>query len=157
MKHILLIRHIKSSWDNPLLSDKERPIQVGRKKDLIKVIEELQKREKIPSQIISSDAKRTKETTQVLAHKIGIKESKITYDKDLYECNWHVLFEKIKTINKENGLTAIVGHNTSMEDLLRTLSTKPIIKFPTSACAYLTSSNNVHWRVEWIITPKMLD
>jgi phosphohistidine phosphatase len=157
MKRVLLVRHIKSNWDNPLLKDKDRPIQKSRISDLIKVISELKKREIIPHKIISSDAKRTKETALILAKDLGIENSQINFDEQLYEFNWQVLFEKIKAVKESDEITAIVGHNTSMEDLLRKLSIKPITKFPTSACAYLTSSNNEDWSVEWIIIPKMLN
>ena len=62
MKRLILMRHAKSSWDDPLLDDHARPLN-GRGRVSARVVGDwLRIKKYIPNQVLSSDARRTRET-----------------------------------------------------------------------------------------------
>lgn len=62
MKRLILMRHAKSSWDDPLLQDHDRPLN-GRGKVSARVIGEwLRAKNCVPDQVLSSSSARTRET-----------------------------------------------------------------------------------------------
>lgn len=62
MKELILIRHAKSSWSNPLLEDFERPLNKRGAKNAPFMAKVLKQKEVNPDLIISSPSKRTKDT-----------------------------------------------------------------------------------------------
>ncbi|MEL6648693.1 MAG: histidine phosphatase family protein [Pseudomonadota bacterium] len=62
MKRLILMRHAKSAWDDPLLEDHARPLN-GRGRVSARVVGDwLRARKYIPDQTLSSSATRTRET-----------------------------------------------------------------------------------------------
>ena len=60
-RRLILMRHAKSSWDNPFAEDHQRPLN-GRGKRSAKAIGEwLRAQGYLPDQILSSSATRTRE------------------------------------------------------------------------------------------------
>ena len=83
MKHLLLIRHAKSGWDNANLQDFDRPLSDRGKKDAILMENFLNKIEYKPHLILCSPARRTQQTYDIL---FGVSEIKSTlYLDDLYQ------------------------------------------------------------------------
>ena len=64
MKTLLLIRHAKSSWDDPGLSDYERPLNDRGKKDAPMMAERLYERGIKIDAFISSPARRARKTAE---------------------------------------------------------------------------------------------
>ena len=56
------MRHAKSSWKYPDLSDHERPLKKRGRKASVKIAKELIKLNWIPDKLYSSDSERTRET-----------------------------------------------------------------------------------------------
>ena len=56
------MRHAKSSWKYPDLSDHERPLKKRGRKAAVTVANELIRLEWVPDKLFSSDSARTKET-----------------------------------------------------------------------------------------------
>ncbi len=84
MKTLYLVRHAKSSWEQPELSDLERPLNKRGKKDAPFMGSLLKKKNEIPELIISSPAKRASSTAKRFAEELGIKKEDIKTEKDLY-------------------------------------------------------------------------
>ena len=56
------MRHAKSSWKYPDLSDHERPLKKRGRKASVKIAKELIRLGWIPDKLFSSDSERTRET-----------------------------------------------------------------------------------------------
>jgi len=67
LKTLLLIRHAKSSWDDPALSDYERPLNERGKKDAPAMAERLYERGIKIDAFITSPARRARKTAEVFA------------------------------------------------------------------------------------------
>jgi len=84
VKTLLLVRHAKSSRNEPALQDKDRPLNNRGKRDAPKMGKRLAKREVTPDLILSSPAKRALKTAQLIAKKLDYKLQDIVVDERLY-------------------------------------------------------------------------
>ncbi len=137
MKTLFLVRHAKSSRDNPALPDNERPLDARGKRDAPKVGERLAKAGVKPDLILSSPAKRALTTARVIAKKLGYKRKNIVVDDRLYAAEADVLLDVIQRLDKEAGCVMLFGHNPELTDLSHRLSSK-ITRMPTCAVAEFT-------------------
>src|SRR5690242_20105187 len=96
---LVMIRHAKSSWANPLQSDYERPLNDRGEQDAPMMGERLKKKNIIPDIIIASTAKRAKQTAKKIAKAIGYDEDKIQWQEKLYHCIPSVFEEVIYEID----------------------------------------------------------
>ena len=70
MRSLLIIRHAKSSWDDPGLDDFDRPLNKRGKRDAPEMGKRLRKADYSPDLMISSPAKRAQDTCRVIAEKL---------------------------------------------------------------------------------------
>ena len=73
MKTLYLVRHAKSSWGDPALPDRERPLNERGLRDVAAMGKRLAQREVNPDVLMCSPATRTLATAQHLAKALGIK------------------------------------------------------------------------------------
>ncbi len=119
---LVMIRHAKSSWVNPLQSDFERPLNDRGEKDAPKMGERLKKQNIIPDLIISSTAKRAKQTARKIAKAIGYTEEKILWYEKLYHCIPAVFEEVIYEIPNDVKTVFIVAHNPGITSFVNEFS-----------------------------------
>ena len=131
MKTIYLVRHAKSSWDNPRLSDLERPLNKRGKRDAPFMGEQLNEMEINPDLIISSPAKRTKKTAMNIAEKISYPKKRIVYKDEIYEASEKILLDVIKKLDSKLDSVMIFAHNPGLTQLNNFISKKYIDNIPT--------------------------
>ena len=83
MKSLLILRHAKSSWKHPELSDHNRPLSKRGKNDAPRMGNLLKKEKLIPDMIISSTAIRAHLTAEAVAKACGYK-AEVTLNRSLY-------------------------------------------------------------------------
>ncbi|MEH7828933.1 SixA phosphatase family protein [Gemmobacter denitrificans] len=66
-KRLILTRHAKSSWDDPLMTDHDRPLNERGKAAAADLGEWLASRGYVPDQVLCSDALRTRKTWSGIA------------------------------------------------------------------------------------------
>lgn len=128
MKKLILLRHAKSSWDDPTLEDINRPLS-KRGEYSAKLMREFitNKFKNDISNIYSSPSKRTKSTCDLVFN----KNLTINYIKELYTFDFQELLNWLKNLGDKNKIL-IVGHNPAFLDLIQYLSIKDdIIQLPT--------------------------
>jgi len=159
MKTLFVLRHAKSSWENPDWSDFERPLN-SRGLDAARFIGELiYERGLQPQIIVSSPAKRAKQTA-VLVKEIAEVSKPVKFDERIYEASPHALFNLIREIDEKWESVLIVGHNPGFENLVRML-TGETVSMPTAALAKI-NLNLENWHdleinlneLEFLIRPK---
>ncbi|GAB4840789.1 hypothetical protein Ancab_021551 [Ancistrocladus abbreviatus] len=69
-RHLILLRHAESSWDDRSLRDHDRPLSKAGQADAISVARELQKLGWVPELILSSDAVRTRQTLLIMQEQV---------------------------------------------------------------------------------------
>jgi phosphohistidine phosphatase len=137
MKTLFLIRHAKSSRDDPTLADKDRPLNERGKRDATKVGKRLAKLRVKPDLILASPAARALKTAKIIAKKLDYKRRNIVVDDRLYAVEADELLVVIRELKNEVGRVMLVGHNPEMTELAHRLSSK-ITNMPTCAVAEFT-------------------
>lgn len=119
---LVLIRHAKSSWANPLQSDFDRPLNDRGKEQAPAMGKMLKERGIIPDLIISSSAKRTRQTANKIAEAVGYGADDIKWEEKLYHCIPSVFEELIGQISDKIKTVFIVGHNPGITEFVNQLS-----------------------------------
>ena len=122
MKTLYLIRHAKSSWKHPELTDFERPLNKRGRSDAPKMGRLLEKRKIIPDVFISSPAIRAAMTARIIADKLNYPLSDIQYADQIYEANAQELYDIIAGTDDQYSSAMLVGHNPGMTFLANSVS-----------------------------------
>jgi len=128
---MILIRHGKSAWDDPYLSDYDRPLADRGLRDLPEMAERLVVKNGIPDLIISSSAKRAVQTTEIIAQELANFSTKIIFEKQLYHASAKTILEVLKNQNDHKKLIFVVGHNPGLNDFIQLMG-QGIDNLPTS-------------------------
>ncbi len=163
MKKLTLIRHGKSSWDDPSLSDWERPLKDRGKKDAFLIGYKLKKEKIIPDKIISSSAKRAYDSAKLIAECIKYPESKITITDDIYLAGMLPLVQLIQNLKDKWKHVFLFGHNPYFTELPNLYGNNKILNLPTTG-VYQISFKCTKWaeisldngKNTYFLTPKML-
>jgi phosphohistidine phosphatase len=134
MKKLILVRHAKSSWNEPGLSDRDRPLNDRGERDAPKMGERLAKEGVKPDVILSSPAVRALATAQIIAGKLDFRRKDIRVDERLYLADADDLLEVIRELDDEAKRVMLVGHNPGLADLAHRCSST-ISDMPTCAVA----------------------
>lgn len=136
MKTLYILRHAKSSWDNPDLADFDRPLN-SRGLNAARFMGELIfKRNLQPQVIVSSPAKRAKQTA-VFVKEIAEIKSPIIFDEKIYEASSRTLFNLVLEFDDKYESVLLVGHNPGLEDLVRILTRQTVV-LPTAALSKIS-------------------
>jgi phosphohistidine phosphatase len=119
---LVVIRHAKSSWANPLQSDFERPLNERGEHDAPMMGERLKALKIIPDLIIASPAKRAKQTAKKIAATLGYDAEAIQWVDKLYHCIPSVFEEVILEIDESVKTVFIVAHNPGISAFVNELS-----------------------------------
>ncbi len=164
MKRLYLVRHAKSSWEEPGGSDMDRPLLEKGIKRTMKVIRFLNQRNVKIDLMISSPATRAIQTAAMIAKGIGYPEDKIQIDRKIYDGYYDRMLDLIyATYNEVNSLM-ILGHNPSITNLANLFLHPGIDLLPTTGTVCI-SFDVKRWESipsadpvsEFIIYPKMLN
>lgn len=133
MKTLLILRHAKSSWNYPELSDHDRPLNNRGKRDAPLVGQLLADEDLVPELILSSSAARARSTAKLVADYCGY-DDEIQLVRDLYHAGPETFYEIISRVPDSKGRIMVVGHNPGIEELLEDL-TGSWERMPTAALA----------------------
>jgi phosphohistidine phosphatase len=161
MKKLLLLRHAKSSRDDPGLRDFDRPLNDRGKQDA-KLIGRLLRQKKLAVDcVVGSPAKRARQTAEHVLEAAGLP-NEILFDERIYEANVHQLLGVLSEIGATHDVALMVGHNPGFEDLVTCLTDRAAHMGTASlACVEL---NLQSWRdiaprtgqLLWFVTPPEL-
>lgn len=134
MRRLLLVRHAKSSWGDPTLPDRERPLNERGKRDAPKMGRRLAALGVDPDVILSSPARRALKTARILAEELGYRLEDIRVDDRLYAAEAEVLLKVIRELGDAKPCVMLVGHNPELTELAHRYSSG-ITHLPTCAVA----------------------
>jgi len=130
MKTLVLIRHAKSSWDAPGLSDFDRPLNERGKKDAPEMAKRL--KEKIDIDLfVSSPAKRARKTAKLFAEEYGAKKEDIALVEDLYAATIPAFQKTVVELNNKYNTVALFSHNPGITEFANSLTNVRIDDMPT--------------------------
>jgi phosphohistidine phosphatase len=148
-RRLHLLRHAKSSWDDPGLADHDRPL-AGRGRRAADAIARHMRAEAIaPELVLCSTAARARETCERIGPALGV--APVRYEAELYGASATTLLERVRAVPVDVASVLLIGHNPALEDLALTVAREsPLrrdlqVKFATGALATLAAPNP-SWR-----------
>lgn len=131
MKTLILIRHAKSSWDNPGLSDFERPLNDRGKKDAPMMADRLHERGIKIDAFITSPAKRAKRTAEQFAKRYKKDGGDIVLKTELYMAGEETFLKLMEKLDNQMDCVAMFSHNPGITDFANSLADVRIDNIPT--------------------------
>jgi phosphohistidine phosphatase len=142
-RQLFVLRHAKSSWDNPGLDDHERPLAPRGQRACTVMAEHLRAHAIRPELVLCSTARRTRETLAGVA-----PAGEHVIESELYSATPGDLVERLHRVAADVRSAMLIGHNPSMQMLVLRLARREADaaedraaierKFPTGALATLT-------------------
>jgi phosphohistidine phosphatase len=115
MKLLYLLRHAKSSWDDPDLDDFDRPLNKRGRKSAKAMAAHFRAAGVAPDIVLCSPAKRTRETLKHLAP--ALDHVPVRLDRRIYEASYQTLLLCLADLPSEVESVLLVGHNPGLERL----------------------------------------
>ena len=143
MKRLFIIRHAKSSWKQPQLSDHQRHLNKRGKRSIELMAKHLKKQHLNLDALYSSSAKRALATAEGLLAAIA-PHSEIEIVDTLYNFDWEPLWQFLSEQPDHLHSLALIGHNPALQDLFHHLSLEDIDNLPTCGLLELELSIE-HW------------
>lgn len=142
MKTLTLLRHAKSTWDDPVARDFDRPLNPRGRRAAQRVGREIRAQALGFDKALASPAVRVIETLEEVGRGYG-EALQPTYDQRLYLASADALLDLVQAVDDQVNRLLIVAHNPGLERLVLLL-TEPgsgklreeaEIKYPTATLA----------------------
>ena len=151
VRHLYLLRHVKSSWDEPLGDDHDRPLAPRGRRAAHLVGDHLRDAGIAPAIVLCSSARRTQQTLELIAPALD-PTAVVHVERRLYGASAGELLGRVQDVSDATRSVMVIGHNPGLEDLATALAGAGVgdgldrmaMKFPTAALAALTVPTS--WR-----------
>jgi phosphohistidine phosphatase len=134
-----VLRHAKSSWDDPTLADPDRPLSSRGRKACAALRRHCATAGVLPELVLCSSSQRTRETLAALLPALGDPEVRV--EDGIYLAGAQGLLTRLRALDVESAL--LVGHNPGLQELVLLLArpgplrARVEAKLPTGALATL--------------------
>jgi phosphohistidine phosphatase len=134
-KRLILTRHAKSNWDDPLTPDHDRPLNDRGKLAAADLGQWLASRGYIPQEVLCSDAVRTHTTFTGMAPALGATP-KLELKSALYHAGPDVMLAVLRHAKAD--VVMLIGHNPGIAEFATRLVTRAPVnpefqRYPTGA------------------------
>jgi phosphohistidine phosphatase len=139
MRSLLLVRHAKSSWDDPSVPDFDRPLNERGKHDAPMMAKRLLNKKVAIQGFVSSPARRARKTASLFASAYGFQKEDIILEPALYQAEAKTFYEVIAQLPDAAKHIAIFSHNPGITEFVNTLTHVRVDEMPTCAVYAITS------------------
>lgn len=130
MRQLILTRHAKSDWGDPLLPDHDRSLNARGLRNAPKMARRLAEDGVSVDRILSSTALRARTTAEIFAAQFGLD---VELDEELYLGAAPTLLRKAATSDARSVM--VIAHDPGISELASLLSHDGIDRMPTCAVA----------------------
>lgn len=135
MKRLILTRHAKSSWDDPLMPDHDRPLNERGKAAAADLGQWLASRGYVPDEVLCSDALRTRKTFSGIAPALPATPV-LELKPALYHAGPDVMMAVLR--HAKGNVVMMIGHNPGIAEFAaRIVAAAPrspeFARYPTGA------------------------
>ncbi len=146
MKHLLLMRHAKSDWENTQLTDHERPLNERGQRDALLMAQKIKAYGVLPDLMLVSDAQRTRETWLIINEHLGSPQTK--FDKQFYMASPATIIRKLKMIDNLVDTVLLLAHNPGITEVFYDLANISIDNVPTAGVGCLRLHTDKFFEIE---------
>jgi phosphohistidine phosphatase len=139
MPTLYLLRHAKSSWDDPALADHDRPLAPRGLRNAGALAQHLRAGRIVPELVLCSTAQRARETLAAVLPAFD-GETEVLIERRLYGASAGELLERLHAVPEAVGSTMVVAHNPGLEELASRLAGDAAPeRLPTGALVEISS------------------
>jgi phosphohistidine phosphatase len=148
-KTLYLLRHAKSSWENPTLADRDRPLASRGRRASRVIADHLRSQRITPALVLCSSSARTRETLERVSAGLS-DEIAVRIEAGLYTASADDLLDRLHEIDTGVDSVMLIGHNPALQELALSLAgngadlKRLTEKFPTASLATLAFGGG--WR-----------
>ena len=146
MKTLTIVRHAKSSWNDPMLVDRERPLNKRGERDAPVMGQRINAAGIRPSLIISSPAVRAWTTAKVVAQQLGYPREFLQREGDLYLASLDTLLDVVALQDPGFNSLMLFGHNPGLTDFVNYLVPDLTDNLPTAGVVAVNFEHD-DWRL----------
>jgi phosphohistidine phosphatase len=145
MRMLYVLRHAKSSWDDPSLADRDRPLAARGRRAAPLIGDHLRRLGIAPQVVLCSSSRRTRETLDLLGDVVA-QDGEVSIDDDLYHATPATLLVRLRQVPDTASDVLLIGHNPALQQLVLMLAgsggsrAQVARKFPTAALATLRAT-----------------
>jgi phosphohistidine phosphatase len=162
MKHLILLRHAKSSWKNSTLDDADRPLAERGERDAPHMAARLKNRGAQPTLLLTSPARRALRTAEIVGPALGLGAAQMRTVPELYLASPNDIRGVLATQDDAHDCVLLVGHNPGLTELVNELLPGLALdNLPTSGVVGLELANaswsaaaRLRGRLEYLDYPK---
>ena len=152
MLTLSLLRHAKSSWNNPALPDRDRQLATRGVTDAPLMGKAMAARGIDPELVLCSSARRTRDTLALVLPELRV-EPKVVYEDALYHASPETMLEMLGAVGPGATRVMLVGHNPELQafalDLVgsgpKHLRDRLREKYPTAGLAVINFASGL-WK-----------
>lgn len=141
MRLLTLVRHAKSSWDDPELTDFERPLNDRGRRDAPRMADHALDILGRPERIVTSPARRAMTTARVFCDRMQLPPAQLTIERRIYEASAETLLLLVQLLDDADQHVMLFGHNPGFSELAHLLARCSFDDMPT--CAMVQIGFNV--------------
>ena len=119
---LTLVRHAHAEWPNYSGRDFDRPLTARGEEDALATARELVAAGLQPDLLLSSTARRTRDTAQILARELGLAAGAVRFSDKLYNATANTLEAAMQVAGGRSRHILLVGHNPGISDFARRLT-----------------------------------
>jgi phosphohistidine phosphatase len=131
LRHLTLLRHAKSSWQEPGISDHDRPLNERGQRDAPVMGRRMLARGSRPSLILTSTALRARHTAQIIARELGYPGEFLQREPELYLATPGQILTVLARQADSFRNIIVCGHNPGLTELANRLAGGEIDNIPT--------------------------
>jgi phosphohistidine phosphatase len=141
MGTLYLLRHAKSSWDDPARADHDRPLAPRGLRAARRMARHLREAGVAPDLVLCSSAVRARQTLELVQPALG--DAAVRVEDGLYAATADRLLERLRALPEPVRSVMLVGHNPGLQDLALDLAARGsrlpelAAKLPTGALVTL--------------------
>lgn len=156
MLRLGLVRHAKSSWNYPDLSDHDRPLNKRGERDAPIMAAKVKELYGVPDLIQSSTANRALITAKTFAELMNLPADNLSTSKKMYHASEEDILDCISMVDDENKFALFFGHNPTMTYLANQFKGGDIIdNVPTCGVVMLESEASIWSEIDLSNTRKV--
>jgi phosphohistidine phosphatase len=169
VKRLWLLRHAKSSWDDPSLADADRPLAPRGRRAAELMAAHLAVSDVRPSVVLCSSSLRTRETLAAILPALG-DALEVRIERALYGAGAAELLQRLRQVPNRAPSVMLIGHNPGIQELAFGLAASGSAlaalreKFPTGALATVDveverwrDADNGNATATTLVTPRSLE
>ncbi len=151
-RHLILVRHAKSSWSHAELDDHERPLNERGRRSASRIGSWLKERNHLPRRVLASDSVRTRETWRLIEEKLN-SGTAVNWLRTLYHAGAQTMLDILRS-SKDESTILMLGHNPGIAIFANMLVQEPpqhvrFRDYPTGATTILEFSTSRWADVDW--------